>query len=163
MKISLDNLKYKQGVINRLLDKLTPLQDVVKINTTNITNNYNISQISKKKSEFNMTLIDNHTNNIETINSTSTDFENNLSDLKKDISDDNKLIQNNISLISSNKKNIGKHIINFVQLFEIDENSDYKFNRNNNQFTILDEYFLDQSFKIGYLEISYDICIFMQI
>ena len=51
-------------------------------------------------------------------------------------------------------------MIDFVQLFEIDENSDYKFNRNNNQFTILDEYFLDQSFKIGYLEISYNICIF---
>ena len=56
MKTSLDDLIYKQGVINRLLDKSTPLQDVVKINTTNITNNYNFSQISKKKSEFNITL-----------------------------------------------------------------------------------------------------------
>ena len=83
MKTSLNNLKYRQDGINIILDKLTPLQDTVKNNTINITDNYNISQINKKKSEFNTTLIDNHTNNIKTINSTLTDFENNLSDLKK--------------------------------------------------------------------------------
>ena len=122
MKTSLNNLKYRQDGINIIVDKLTPLQDIVKNNTTNITNNYNISQISKKKSEFNTTLIDNHTNNIKTINSTLTDFENNLSDLKKGISDNNKLIQNNINLISSNKKvlvNTQLISFNYLKLMKI--------------------------------------------
>ena len=36
-------------------------------NESNITNNHNISQINKKKSEFNTTLIDNNKNNINSI------------------------------------------------------------------------------------------------
>ena len=83
MKASLNNLKYGQDAMHTILDKVTPLQDVVKNNATNIMNNYNISQISKKNSEFNITLIDNHTNSIKNINSSLIDFENNLSDLKK--------------------------------------------------------------------------------
>ena len=35
------------------LDRLTTLQDATKNNATSITNNYDISQISKKKLEFN--------------------------------------------------------------------------------------------------------------
>ena len=157
-------LKMQIGILTLKLsennNKIDDLLNVDKNIKKDVSDNYNISQINKKKSEFNTELIDAYTNNIKSINSTLQDFENNLSALKKGISDNNKLIQNNISFISSNKKNIGKHIIDFVQLFEIDENSNYKFNRNNNQFTILDKYFLDQSFKIGYLEISYNICIF---
>ena len=42
MKTILDNVKYRQGVINIILDRLTPLQDNVKDNSTNTTNNYNI-------------------------------------------------------------------------------------------------------------------------
>ena len=49
MKTSLDNVKYRQGVINIILDRLTPLQDIVKNYSTNITNNYNISQINTQK------------------------------------------------------------------------------------------------------------------
>ena len=48
MKTLLANVKYRQGAINIILDRLTPLQDVVKNNSTNIKNNYNISQINKK-------------------------------------------------------------------------------------------------------------------
>ena len=67
MKTTIDNIKYRQGSINIILDRLTPLHDITKNNTTNITNNYNISQIDKKKSEFNTTLIDNNTENIKFI------------------------------------------------------------------------------------------------
>ena len=67
MKTTLDNVKYRQGAINIILDRLTPLQDIVKDNSTNITNNYNISQINKKKSEFNTSLIDNNTKNLKSI------------------------------------------------------------------------------------------------
>ena len=67
MKTVLNNVKYRQSVINIILDGLTPLQDIVKDSSTNITNNYNISQINKKKSEFNTSLIDNNTENLKSI------------------------------------------------------------------------------------------------
>ena len=38
-----------------------------KNNTTNITNNYNFSQLNKKKTEFNTSLIDNNTKNIKSL------------------------------------------------------------------------------------------------
>ena len=34
MKTTLDNVKYRQGAINIILDRLTPLQDIVKDNST---------------------------------------------------------------------------------------------------------------------------------
>ena len=67
MKTTIDNIKFRQGSINIILGRLTPLHDVTKSNTTNITNNYNISQINKNKSEFNTTLIDNNIENIKSI------------------------------------------------------------------------------------------------
>ena len=67
MKTALDDVKYRQGVINIILDRLTPLNDITKNNTTNITNNYNISQLNKKKTAFNTSLIDNNTKNIKSI------------------------------------------------------------------------------------------------
>ena len=67
MKTVLNNVKYRQGAINIILDRLTPLQDIVKDNSTNITNNYNISQISKRKSKFKTSLIDNNTENLKSI------------------------------------------------------------------------------------------------
>ena len=68
MKTSLDNVKYRQGVINIILDRLTPLQDIVKNYSTNITNNYNISQINTQKNENNLNLINtNISNNKENI------------------------------------------------------------------------------------------------
>ena len=67
MKTAIDNVKYRQDAVNLILDQLTPLKDVVNDNSTNITNNYNISQINKKKTEFNTSLIDNNTNNINSI------------------------------------------------------------------------------------------------
>ena len=39
MKVTLGNVKYRQGAINIILDRLTPLQDIVKDNSTNITIN----------------------------------------------------------------------------------------------------------------------------
>ena len=67
MKTVLNNVKYRQSVINIILDRLTPLNDITKNNTANITNNYNISQLNKKKSEFNTSLIDNNTENLKSI------------------------------------------------------------------------------------------------
>ena len=62
-----DNIKNRQGAVNIILDRLTPLQDIVKGNSTNITNNHNISRVNKKKTEFNTSLIDNNTKNIKSI------------------------------------------------------------------------------------------------
>ena len=67
MKTVLNNVKYRQGAINIILDRLTPLQDIVKDNSANITNNYNISQIIKRKVNFNTLLIDNNTENLKSI------------------------------------------------------------------------------------------------
>ena len=67
IKTTLNNLKYPHSAINIILDRLTPLQNVVKNNSTSITNNYNISLVNKKKSESNLTLVDNNTNNIKSI------------------------------------------------------------------------------------------------
>ena len=49
MKTSLDDVKYRQSAINTHIDRLTPLNDIVKNNLDNITKNYNISQINEKK------------------------------------------------------------------------------------------------------------------
>ena len=67
IKTTLDNVKYRQGAIDIILDRLIPLNDITKNNTTDITNKYNISQINKKKTEFNTSLIDNNTENIKSI------------------------------------------------------------------------------------------------
>ena len=67
MKTVLNNVKYRQIVIDIILDRLTPLIDITKHNTANITNNYNISQLNKKKTEFNTSLIDNNTENLKSI------------------------------------------------------------------------------------------------
>ena len=68
MKTTLNNPKYRQSAINIILNRLATLQDVVKNNSTNITNNYSILQINEKKTESNASLIDNNTNNIKNIN-----------------------------------------------------------------------------------------------
>ena len=58
MKTTLDNVKYRQGAINLIL---VQLKDVVNDNSDNITNNYNISYINKKSSEYNGSLINSNT------------------------------------------------------------------------------------------------------
>ena len=65
----------------------------------------------------------------------------------------------NIELID---KSYSNYIIDFIHLFEIDKNENYSFIRNINKFILFDEYFLDQSFKSGFLEISYIICLFYE-
>ena len=82
-----------------------------KNNSDNITKNYNISQINKKKSEFNTNSINNHItkfseidqnneNIIKDINNNSNRI-NNLSDeLKNDSDDRYKLIQNNKKILN---------------------------------------------------------------
>ena len=94
MKTTLDNIKYRQSSINVILDRLTPLNDITKNNTINITNNYNISQINKKKTEFNTSLIDNNTENIKS--------------MKNDIDDYYKL--KNIIIFDIEKTNVSEDI-----------------------------------------------------
>ena len=43
------------------------MKDIVNDNADNITNNYNIFQINKKKIEFNTSLIDDNTENLKSI------------------------------------------------------------------------------------------------
>ena len=64
MKTILDNVKYRQGAINLILDQL---KDVVNDNSDNITNNYNIPQINKKRSEYNGSLINSNTESLHSI------------------------------------------------------------------------------------------------
>ena len=55
---------------NNISENLTLINsksDIIEDNKSNITNNYNISQINKKKTEFNTTLIDNNKNSINSI------------------------------------------------------------------------------------------------
>ena len=46
---------------------VTNMKNDIRSNSDNITKNYNISQINKKKSQFNTDLIDNHTNTLKAI------------------------------------------------------------------------------------------------
>ena len=54
-KNSIDIIEQNIANMNLNLDRIASIEN-------NIRNNYNISQINKKKSEFNTTLIDNYTN-----------------------------------------------------------------------------------------------------
>ena len=147
MKTTLNNLKYRQSAINIILNRLTPLQNVVKDNSSNITNNTSV--------------IDNHANNIKTINSS-------LTDLKKDISS---IEENNLKISNSvfnDKYDIEKQSLNFnknshsyilfQKVFEYDFNTygeliintiiNYKYdNLENdiNRLTHLYEYFYDKN------------------
>ena len=46
---------------------MTNLKNEIRSNSDNIAKNYNISQINKKKSQFNTDLINNHTNTLKSI------------------------------------------------------------------------------------------------
>ena len=60
---NIDNVKMKFD-ISALLVKSKEHDSKIDTNRNNISSNYNISQINKKKSEFNTSLIDTNKNNI---------------------------------------------------------------------------------------------------
>ena len=60
-------MEENENCIAENLKLINTKSDIIEANKSNITNNYNISQINKKKSEFNTTLIDNNKNNIISI------------------------------------------------------------------------------------------------
>ena len=149
MKTTLDNVKYRQGAINIILDRLTPLQDIVKDNSTNMPNNYNISQINKKKSEFNTSLIDNNTENLKSVKN---DIENyfKLKDIiifaieKTNISEDIHINSPIFTLIQSSLNNHFKK----GSYLEFDSSISIFFNKHNINigfFHILLEYFNDEN------------------
>ena len=71
MKFDISGLlvKSKEHVskINDIENDISDNLSLINTNKSNITNNYNISQINKKKNEFNTTSIDNNINNINSI------------------------------------------------------------------------------------------------
>ena len=116
-------------------DSIVNMKKDVANNSDNITKNYNISQINKKKSDFNIDLINNHITKFTTIDQ-------NNENIIKDINDNSNRINNlsdelkNIELID---KSYSNYIIDFVHLFEIDKNENYTFIRNINKFILFDE------------------------
>ena len=78
MKFDISSLSFKskehdskidtnKSNISSNLELINSKSDIIEDNKSNILNNYNISQIYKKKSEFNTSLIDNNKNNISSI------------------------------------------------------------------------------------------------
>ena len=160
MKTSLNNVKYRQAVINIHINRLTPLQDTVKNNSTNITNNYNIGQINKKKTEFNTDLIDNHRNNIISINSTLTDIKNDIEAINSNtytpVSNSKYSIENiflfdityikDLTFLSDTEEllvyqNIIKDDFKKDSIIEINKSFLYKYNKIKNVYYILKEQF----------------------
>ena len=140
MKTSLNNVKYRQGVIDIHIDRLTPLQDIVKNNSTNITNNYNIGQINKEKTEFNTDLIDNHTNNIISINSSLTDIKNDIDAINSNT------YTKDLTFLSDTEEllvyqNIMKDDFKKDSIIEINKSFLYKYDNIKNVYYILKERF----------------------
>ena len=102
--ISIYGHKNRLDVIEKDIKKIdlnmdvTNLKNDIKNNSDNITKNYDITQINKKKSEFNTDLIDNHTNTL-------------------------KLIKNDIDVLKSNTYTpitSSKCFLNEIYLFNLD-------------------------------------------
>ena len=121
---------------------------MINTNKNNITNNYNIRQINKKKSEFDTTLSDNNKNNI--------------SDNLELINTNKSNIFDNLELINTNKSDIPKIFelfknkisqMTFKKSFGI-ENKKFKFNRSTHFFEIFSTDIENDFIKDGELRIS---------
>ena len=69
-------------------------------------------------------------------------------------------IKKDISKINNFSETNSEYNIDYIQLFEIGINKDFKFNRSSHKFEIFEEYILDKKFTVGYIEIFFSITIF---
>ena len=70
----------------------------------NITKNHLVTQVNKEKTEFDLKLIDNHTNNIKSFNSNLNDIKNNITDNSNQIENINSNVQKNHTISQINIK-----------------------------------------------------------
>ena len=74
----IDSTKNDINDINLSINKIPNIEN-------NITKNHLVTQVNKGKTEFNLKLIDNHTNNIKSLNSTLTDIKNDIDRIDSNI------------------------------------------------------------------------------
>ena len=82
-----------------VIDKIANIEN-------NITKNHLVTQVDKEKTEFNLKLIDNHTNNIKSLNSNLNDIKSNITDISNQIENINFNVQKNYTISQINKKKI---------------------------------------------------------
>ena len=124
--------------VKTLLDRLSSMQDIIKTNTLNITNNYNISQINKKKSEYNLDHINIHTNNIKTINSSITDIKNDIDQINSNIYAPNSTL---------------KYVLNEIYLFNPDFIKELNFKSDTKELLVYEIAIEDNFIKDSYIEL----------
>ena len=93
------NLTNFIGSNKNNIDKITNIEN-------NITKNHLVTQVNKEKTVFNSKLIDNHTNNIKSLNSNLNDIKNNITDNSNQIENINSNVQQNYTISQINKKKI---------------------------------------------------------
>ena len=108
---------------------VTNLKNDIKNNSANITKNYNINQINKKKSEFYTDLIDNHTNTL------------------KNIKDDIEQINSNIYVPTS------KYIIENIHFYKLDSIKEFDFSADTKKLLVHEIIINDDLRKDGYIEL----------
>ena len=114
---------------------VTNLKNDIKNNSDNITKNYNITQINKKKSEFNTDLIDNHTNTL-------------------------KLIINDIDILKSNTYTpitSSKYFSNEIYLFNLDFIKELDFKSDTKKLLVCETFIQDSFKKDLFLELNKNI------
>ena len=108
------------------------MKNDIKNNSNNMTKNYNISHINKKKCEFNTDLIDNHTNTL-------------------------KVIKNDIDVIKSNSYTpitSSKYSLNEIYLFNLNFIKELDF-KSDTKSLLVYETIIEGSFKINsFLELN---------
>ena len=108
------------------------LKNDIKNNSDNITKNYNITQINKKKSEFNTDLIDNHTYTL-------------------------KLIKNDIDILKSNTYTpitSSKYFLNEIYLFNLDFIKELDFKSDTKKLLVCETIIQDSFKKDTFLELN---------
>ena len=115
--------------MNLNIDKIQTIEN-------DITKNYNISQINKKKSQFNTDLIDIHTSNIKNLNSI-------LTDIKNDID----RMDSNIYVPMS------KYNIENIYFYKLDSIKEFNFLADTKKFLVNEIIINDDLRKDGYIEL----------
>ena len=136
-------LKMQMGALTLKLSENNGniLSNLSKINTntSDISNNYNISQINKKKSEFNTSLIDANRDNIAANLTTLNNIDNDLISLRGRINTHQNDIQNinsNINAIKENNLKISNEVFN--DSYDI-INQSFNFNENKHSYQLFEK------------------------
>ena len=150
---NIDNLKMKFD-ISALLVKSKEHDSLIDTNKNNISDNYNFTQINKKKSEFNTSLIDTNRDNIASnsnlINTNKNGITNNVSSI-----DTNKNSITNINNDLTNLKNGYK--LKDILVFNISNNVSKAMSKSNPSFVIFTGTINNNIKKDSYIEFNLSI------